>query len=100
MRRTLLMAVILSGLSLPGCVAGPGYSYYAPVAPPPVRAEAVGVAPGPGCVWINGYWGFEGNRHVWIAGRWDRPRRGRNAWVAGRWERQGNRWGYRQGRWR
>lgn len=100
MRRALLFTVILSGLCLPGCVAAPGYAYYAPVAPPPVRVEAVGVAPGPGFVWINGYWGFEGGRHVWIAGRWERPPRGRSAWVAGRWDRQGSRWAYRPGRWR
>jgi hypothetical protein len=98
MKRTLLLAVLAGALSLPGCAAG--YAYYAPVPPPPVRVEAFGVAPGPGFVFVNGYWGYQGGNHVWIPGRWERPPHGRSAWEAGRWERQGNRWAYRQGRWR
>jgi hypothetical protein len=100
MKSPLVLAVIMGGLSLGGCVAGGGYAYYAPVAPPAVRVEAYGAAPGPGFIWINGYWGYRGSSHVWIPGRWERPPRGRSAWAEGRWERQGNRWAYRQGHWR
>jgi hypothetical protein len=51
-------------------------------------------------VWINGYWGYRGNDYVWIAGRWDRPPRGRHHWEDGRWERHGDRYQWREGRWR
>ena len=26
---------------------------------------------GPGYVWVNGYWGWRGNAHVWVAGSLD-----------------------------
>jgi len=100
MKHPLIVAVLMGGLFLGGCVAGPGYAYYAPVPPPAVRVEAYGVAPGPGYVWINGNWGYRGSGHVWIPGRWERPPHNHSAWVEGRWEHQGNRWAYRQGHWR
>jgi hypothetical protein len=73
MKRTLGMAVILGGLSLTGCAGG--YAFYANTPPPALRFEQRGVAPGPGYVWIDGYWGYSGGRYAWVAGRWDRPPR-------------------------
>jgi hypothetical protein len=55
------------------------------VAPPPPQVEVVGVAPGPGYIWLGGYWNWEGGRHVWVPGRWDVPPRGYHTWVAHRW---------------
>ena len=52
MKRSIL-AVMIAGLSLAACGEGTGY-YYANTPPPPLRREVVGVAPGPGYVWING----------------------------------------------
>jgi hypothetical protein len=69
-----LLPSVLGLASLTGCYSGYGYSYYAPVAPPPVRVETYAYAPGPGYVWINGYWGYRNNAYAWNPGRWERPR--------------------------
>jgi hypothetical protein len=98
MKRALLSVLVGAG-GLIGC-AGGGYVYYAPAAPPPVRVEAFGAAPGPGYVWINGYWSYGGGGYAWVPGRWERPPHRGAAWVAGRWERKSNRWAYRAGHWR
>jgi WXXGXW repeat (2 copies) len=98
MMRFLLPAAVGAGMFLASC--GAGVAYYAPGPPPPVRVETFGVAPGPGFVWINGYWGYRGSAHVWIPGRWERPPRQGRVWVEGAWERHGNRWAYRRGYWR
>jgi len=100
MKRTLGLAVILGGLSLAGCVGREGYAYYANTPPPPVRVEARGIAPGAGYAWIDGYWGYNGGRYSWVAGRWDRPPRARARWEPGRWETRRGKYYYRNGRWR
>jgi hypothetical protein len=80
-----------------GC-GGPGYvGIYARTAPPPIRVESYGPAPGAGYVWIKGYWGYRGNDYVWNAGRWERPPRGRRHWEDGRWEHRGNRYVWHEG---
>ncbi len=103
MTRILGTAVILgglslAGLSLTGCAGG--YAFYATAPPPPIRVEARGIAPGPGFIWIDGYWGYGGGGYAWVAGRWARPPRPRAVWVPGRWETRRGRYYYRQGRWR
>jgi hypothetical protein len=98
MKRTLGMVVILGGLSLTGCAGG--YAFYATTPPPALRFEQRGAAPGPGYVWIDGYWGYSGGRYAWVAGRWDRPPRPRARWESGRWETRGGKYYYREGRWR
>jgi len=95
----LLTATMAAGLTLAGC-AGGGYGYYARTAPPPVRVEARGYAPGPGYVWLDGYWGYRCNSYAWTPGYWARPPRSRSVWEPGRWENRGGRYYYRNGRWR
>lgn len=73
---------------------------YPRMGPPGLRAEAaVGRPPGPGYVWITGYWGWGGGGYHWVSGRWARSRPGR-AWVEGRWEQRGQRWAWRKGHWK
>ena len=84
MKRTWLLAPVLAAFSMAACG---GAVYYASVPPPPLRAEYVGVAPGPGHVWVNGYWGWRGNAHVWVAGSWMRA--GRDPPARRNWERPG-----------
>ncbi len=97
-RWMLAVPVLLAGLAT-GCAGSYHYGYVG-MAPPPPRYEAYGYAPGPGYVWINGYWGYGGGRYNWVPGRWARPPHARDRWEAGRWEhtRQGYR--YYEGRWR
>lgn len=51
--------------------------------PPAPRAETPGVAPGPGAVWLQGYWRFEVSlsHHAWIAGHWELPPGENYVWV-------------------
>jgi hypothetical protein len=67
--------------------------------PPPEVVETVTVAPGPGFLWIGGYYGWEGGGWHWHPGHWEqRPRPGavwvhphyvyrggRHVWVRGGW---------------
>lgn len=98
MRQILGTAVILGALTLAGCAGG--YAYYATSAPPPVRVEVRGAAPGAGFIWVDGYWGYRGGNYEWIPGNWMRPPRARAVWVPGRWETRRGRYYYRPGRWR
>lgn len=91
-------ALVLMVSALTAC--GGGAFYYSNVPPPPLRAEVVGVAPGPGYVWVGGYWGFRGGGTVWVPGRWVVPPHRHAVWVAPRWERAGNRYRYHEGHWR
>lgn len=97
MKRTFL-TLFVAAVTMAGCSGGA--VYYANVPPPPLRAEAYGVAPGPGYVWVNGYWGWGGRAYAWTPGRWARPPRPHAVWVAPRWERAGNRYRFHEGRWR
>ncbi|MEO8050646.1 MAG: hypothetical protein ABI833_09545 [Acidobacteriota bacterium] len=95
-----LLGLAAGALTAVGC-GGPGHiGIYATTAPPPIRVETYGASPGPGYLWINGYWGYRGNNYVWTPGRWDRPPRGRRRWEDGRWQHRGNRYVWRDGRWR
>jgi hypothetical protein len=69
-------------------------------APPPVRVEVYGVAPGPGYYWIAGYWAWGGTEYFWTPGRWVLPPRGYARYEAGRWQRHGSRWYWREGKWK
>ncbi len=91
MRRTILGLALLA-TSLVGCGGGYGY-YYA-------NSEVIGVAPGPGYVWINGYWAWRGNSYTWVPGYYARPPRRGAVWVAPRWEHQGGRYRFHEGHWR
>ena len=102
MKRVFLAGVfVIFGTILNGCAGGYGYSYgYAYGPPPPPRYGVVGVAPGPGFVWTNGYWDWRGGRWGWVEGRWLRPPHRRAVWVEPEWRHDGNRWRFRRGYWR
>ena len=101
----------IAALVLGGCVVAPvpssygyGYGYAEPgyevatVPPPAPRYEVVGVAPYPGAIWINGYWGWSSGRYVWNRGYWHAPRPGYQ-WVPHRWVPQAGVWRGQGGRW-
>lgn len=74
---------------------GPAYDdgyandqYYTAPPPPPMPAYAVGYRrppmPGPGWIWVDGYWGWGRGRYLWVNGYWARPPYGGAVWVAPR----------------
>ena len=69
-------------------------------APPPPRHEVRMESPGPDYVWIDGYWGWDGHRHEWVAGHWERPPHGHGHWEAPRWEQRNGSYVFIQGNWR
>jgi len=68
--------------------------------PPPPRYGVIGVAPGPGFVWTEGFWDLRGGAWVWAPGRWVRPPRAGAVWVAPAWRHEGPHWRYHKGYWR
>jgi outer membrane lipoprotein SlyB len=68
-------------------------------APPPAPVETVVVAPGPGYVWVDGEWTWNGG-WVWVTGHWLVPPYPHAVWVRGGWVRGSH--GYRRvpGHWR
>jgi hypothetical protein len=97
----LLLGLVLA-TAVMSCVVVPDQRHYAGgvvlVAPPPPREEIIGVPPVPGYVWLGGYWGWVGNRHEWVAGRWEAPRPG-HVWVPHQWVREGDGWRLNRGHW-
>ena len=96
--------VILCALIAGGVVALPAVSHAQVslsvnigVPPPPPRVEAV-PPPRSGYVWAPGYWRWEGRRHVWMDGHWERARPG-HYWVAERWVQEGRHWRLEPGHW-
>lgn len=65
--------------------------------PPAPVVEYVPVAV-PGRVWAPGFWAWNGHRHVWNSGSWERERAGYRH-VAGHWEPRGGRWHFEPSRW-
>jgi len=94
-------AALLFGALLTGCAGGYGYrSGFVAYGPPAPRYGVVGVAPGPGYVWIDGYWGWAGGRYAWEPGRWVVPPRRGAIWVRPEWRHEGRGWRFHDGHWR
>ena len=98
-KRLWVPAFVLLTTALSACAGGAG-ALYVRTAPPPPRYAVVGVAPGPGYVWTNGFWDWRGSRWVWVEGRWMRAPRPHAVWVAPEWRQEGRRWRYHRGYWR
>jgi hypothetical protein len=97
-----LLACVMLTASVAGCVVAPADPYYVgdtvTVAPPAPQVEVYGPAPGPGYIWMGGYWNWVGGRHVWVGGHWSSPRPGYR-WVPHTWVRQGGGWRLAAGHW-
>jgi len=70
------------------------------VPPPPPKLEGAPVVPAIGYVWRPGYWRWEENRYVWIAGAFIVPPQPRAVWVPGHWTPVGGGWVWAAGYWR
>jgi hypothetical protein len=82
---------------------------YEPPPPPPSVVEVqmappqplveVRPPPPPGGVWIPGYWNWNGQRHVWLSGRWSAGRPNMH-WEPDHWVRTPNNgWRQEHGHW-
>ena len=86
----------------PGAVPAPpppGSEVVVTEAMPAPLVEDYVVAPGPGFIWIGGYWGWE-DRWVWRHGYWGRPPRRGAVWIAPHYAYRGGRHIYIRGGWR
>lgn len=81
MKKTLLVLAFVSLTPLFGQVSF-GIRIGPPPAPRVVRVQPV--APGPGYVWLQGYWYPVNGRYVWHEGYWSRPPYEGAYWVAPR----------------
>ncbi len=55
--------------------------------PPPAPREVMVASPGPGYVWLGGYWDGQPGHYQWNRGHWDRPPQGRTRWNAPHWDK-------------
>ena len=89
-------------IGLTGALGACGGAHYYGYGPPPAPrvVGAVGYAPGPGYVWIDGFYRPGPSGYVWTAGRWARPPYRGAYWVPGRTYYRGNRPYWQEGYWR
>ena len=94
----LLGCVLASSLAIPafGQVSF-GVTIGAP--PPPLRYEAPPPVPGPGYVWVDGYWVPEGGRWVWRHGEWQRPPYAGAYWAHPHYDHYPDGWHVHEGYW-
>ena len=96
----LMGCLVLIGLGAACATNPPPGVMYLERRPPPARVEVVGVAPGPGFVWIGGFWRWGGAEYAWVPGRWAPRERGHRHWNAGHWRHTRRGWYWAEGRWR
>jgi len=100
MRSFAAAALVAASMLATTACAGASGRVYIRSGPPPLRAEAVVVSPGPGYVWIPGYYNYRGGGYAWVGGRYERAPRARARWVPSHWERDRRGWYFVEGRWR
>jgi hypothetical protein len=98
----LAMVTIVVGTSVAASGAHVDVGIAVGTAPPPpvVESVPVGVAPGPGYVWVNGYWDWVGGSWVWVPGRWVLPPQPHAFWVAPYYHPYGAGYHFHRGYWR
>jgi hypothetical protein len=81
--KKLIAVILLAAGSMFGQVSF-GIRLGQPPAPRVVRVRPR--SPGPGYVWVDGYWNPQGNRYNWHDGYWTRPPYEGSAWVDPRYD--------------
>ena len=94
--RNLLLSLLLAASAF----AAPAYaqvSFNITIAPPAPQYEVVPTMQ-PGYVWAPGYWGWNGERHIWVRGRTIVQREGYR-WEPDRWEQRDRTYYRTEGHW-
>ncbi|SRR5579883_554401 len=86
-------------LGMTFCAAAEDEDIVVRVAPPHVRVEHRPPRPGPEYVWQPGYYRYDGNRHIWVDGRWEMPPHHGAHWVAHHWVKRNGGWVLVEGHW-
>jgi WXXGXW repeat (2 copies) len=96
------VALLAAFPAAPPASAGVSFGIRVGVPAPPLRHEVVVARPGPGYVYVPGYWDWAPARHeyVWVGGAWARPPHRHAVWVAPRWRGHGRNTFYVRGHWR
>ncbi len=94
--KTLLLSALLAaaGTAIPALAQ---VTFNISIAPPAPQYEPA-PPPAPGYVWAPGYWGWHGDRYVWVRGRSIVQRTGYN-WEPDRWEQRDGRFYRHTGNW-
>jgi hypothetical protein len=69
-----------------------------PNPPPEAKAEEKPACPGPGHIWVAGYWDYIAGHHIWRAGRWVEGKAGYE-YVRARYEWDGRAWQFHVPHW-
>ncbi|HZF08443.1 MAG TPA: hypothetical protein VFE33_06590 [Thermoanaerobaculia bacterium] len=98
-----LALMALLALTASACVGygyGPDVGVRVGFGPPGFRTEVAVGSPGPGYIWVPGYYDWLGADYGWVEGRWILPPHAHAVWVAPRYEHRRGGWFYRHGHWR
>lgn len=76
-----------------------GNTTFVTEAPPAQQTDVTVVQPGPGYVWITGYWTLRNQQYQWVAGHWEMPPNATTVWVAPTLEPQGDHYKFTEGYW-
>jgi hypothetical protein len=71
-----------------------------PPPPPPPPQEVVYAQPSPDAIWVSGYYLWNDNSYVWVAGHWEIPPPGYRHFHPAHWEYRGGNYIYIRGYWR
>jgi hypothetical protein len=74
-------------------------SVYIGTPPPVVRYERPLRAPGPGFLWVEGYWEPAGHRYRWAPGHWERPPYEGAHWIHPHYDHYAEGWQFHEGHW-
>ncbi len=95
--KTLAALVLGVGMTMSAAMAA---DVIVRVSPPRAVVERRPARPYRESVWVPGYHAWDGSRHHWVAGRWERPPQPRQRWEAHHWVKRNGGWVLVDGRWR
>jgi len=89
-------AVLATAITAPSSAQ---VSVYIGVPPPAIRYEEPPPVPGPGFIWVEGYWRPFGHHYRWMKGHWDRPPYEGAYWSHPHYDHYREGWEMHEGHW-